>query len=211
MRPELFPGLTYGQIRMRNFNTNMFRLLQELAALDNTGNHVISTSQLLGLLLRTGLLAKAKKVGRFLGKVRGDISILSNQALLELQNILMYRANPRKSLSLGFCVLAVLFTDRPMENMSEIERTRVWHIRRMMEHSFFRRDVVAVLTRWHDLHLAMTQPMFSQTPADFDKMFSIYQTRISWFLVMRNEILQAPPPQPPQDAPVQPPIEDIIV
>jgi len=213
LRQQLFPGLTYGQIRMRNFNTDIIRLLRRLAALDNTGNHVISASQLLGLLVRTGLLAKAKKVGRFLAKVRGDISILSDQALLELQNILMYPANPRKSLFLGFCVLAVLFTDRPMERMTEIERTQVLHIRRMMEHSFFRPDVVAVLTRWHDVHLAMTQPMFNQTRAGFDEMFSIYRTRISWFVVMRDQILHAPPlsPPPPQLAPIAQPLQDNIV
>jgi hypothetical protein len=214
LRQRLFPGLTYGEIRMQNFNTNIIRLLRRLAALDNTGNHVISTGQLLGLLVRTGLLAKAKKVGRFLAKVRGDISILSDQALLELKKILMYPANPRKSLLLGFCVLAVLFTDRPMERMTELEKTHVRHIWRMMEHSFFRPDVVAVLTRWHDVHYTMIQPPFSQTPAQFDEMFAIYRTRISWFLVMCDEILQAPPPQPPppQLPPiVQPPIEDIIV
>ena len=117
LRQRLIPEFTYGEIRMQNFNTNIIHLLRQLAALDNTGNHIISTGQLLELLVRTGLLAKAKKVGRFLAKFRGDISILSDQALLELKKILMNPANPRKSLLLGFCVLAVLFTDRPMERM----------------------------------------------------------------------------------------------
>jgi len=75
----------------------------------------------------------------------------------------------------------------------------------MMEHSFFRPDVVLVFGEWYVLYISFTNPLLSQTKQEFEEMFCTFFARIGWFDIVRNEIINAPPAPPAPPAPVDPP------
>ena len=162
-------------------------------------------NELMGVIVNSGLLNTAKKMGKFLG-AHPNISRLDDQALEPLKSILMPLRNPNKSLFIGFLALQVLYS-------RHLEESSVEHIKNMFNHTFFRADVVEVLREWYRTSLNVTNTFFCETDHIFNEMFGLFFNRIAWFDVMNRGILQAPPPPPPppQLAPIAPRIEDNIV
>jgi len=165
----------------------------------------IPLNELMGVIVNSGLLNTAKKLGKFL-KDHPNISRLDEQALELLKSILMDAKNPKKSLYVGFLALQVLYS-------RHLEESSVRHIKNMLNHTLLRADVVEVLRGWYRTSLTMTNSFFCETDDNiFNEMFGLFFNRIAWFDVMNRGILQAPPPPPPQLPPiVQPQIEDNIV
>jgi hypothetical protein len=164
----------------------------------------IPLNELMGVIVNSGILKIAKKMGKFL-KDHPDISRLDEQALEPLKSILMMPSkNPKKSLYIGFLGLQVLYS-------RHLEERSVEHIKNMFNHTFLRADVVEVLRGWYRTSLDVTNPFFCETDDIFNEMFGLFFNRIAWFDVMNRGILQAPPPPPPQLALVVPQIEYNIV
>jgi hypothetical protein len=72
----------------------------------------------------------------------------------------------------------------------------------MMEHSFFREDVIRFLRNAHTTYLQITGPLFCENLRDFQDAFLFYVTHIAWFQVVRQEILEPPPAPPIQISPL---------
>jgi len=161
-------------------------------------------NELMGVIVNSGLLNTAKKLGKFL-KDHPNISRLDEQALQPLKSILMMPSrNPKKSLYVGFLALQVLYS-------RHLEESSVEHVFNMFNHTFLRADVVEVLRGWYRTSLTMTNSFFCETDQIFNDMFGLFFNRIAWFDVMNRGILQAPPPPPPQLALIEPQIKDNIV
>jgi len=157
-----------------------------------------STRELLSMLVSYGLLSRSRKIGKFLLKEKKSVSQLRDQVAICFTKLVTLPGKPGKSLFLGICVLAVLYfryETQPM-NFSRQEEMQLLHIKRMMEHSFFREDVIWFLREVHDTYLQITGPLFCQNLREFQDAFSFYFANIAWFQVMRQEILE-PPPAPP--------------
>jgi hypothetical protein len=164
----------------------------------------IPLNELMGVIVNSGILHTAKKMGKFLG-AHPNISRFDDQALDPLKSILFER-NPNKSLFVAFLALQILYS-------RHLEEGSVEHIKNMFNQTFFRPDVVEVLRGWYLTSLAMTNTVFCETDKNFNEMFGLFFNRIAWFDVMNQGILEAPPPPPPppQPAPIEPPPEDNIV
>jgi len=183
--------VNYGRYRFRFLSMQKERILMLLAT-------TCSIKQLLGLLVNTGLLSMAKKVGKILAAQNCDISLLTAERRDELLKLVTRPERAGKSLFIGFCALAVLCA-RPTVQLSCTEQTQLQQIMLMMEHSFLRPDVVLVFEEWYVLYISFTNPLLSQTKQEFEEMFCTFFDRIGWFNVVMNEIINAPP------APVAPP------
>lgn len=157
---------------------------------------------------------------------RGQMIFPMPEYLLSpLRNLLMGFSDPKKSmrLILAFCAMSVLHIRsrvpveqrRPIEVFTHMEQTILQQIMCMMDATFFRQDVVAILDDWNRLYVSYLEPVWNSDRATFQQSFVEYVSRAAWFRVMNRDVLQVlrmplllPPPQP---QPVQPPIEDIIV
>jgi hypothetical protein len=190
----MYPGLLYARCRFRFLGEQMGRVLRRLSQ--------TSTMELLGLVVNTGLLQRAKKVGRFLAKQDGNIPRFSEQHRNLLVNLLTHPESPKKSLFIGFCSLAVLCDRRP-DQLSADEQNHIDRIKVMMRHSFFRADMAPFLIWLYNLNFGMTSPVFCPTNAEFDDMFVLFVSKYSWINVAIREILNAPPPHPPAPPVVQ--------
>jgi hypothetical protein len=183
----MYPGLPYARCRFRFLGEQMGRVLRRLSQ--------TSTMELLGLLVNTGLLQRAKKVGRFLAKQDGNIPRFSEQQRNLLVNLLSHPESPKKSLFTGFCALAVLYDRRP-DQLSADEQNHLLPVKVMMRHSFFRADMAPFLIWLYNLNFGMTSPQFCPTNDEFDNMFVLFVSKYSWINVAIREILNPPPPPP---------------
>ena len=159
---------------------------------------IFSTRELLSMLVSYGLLSRSRKIGKFLLKEKKSVSELRDGDAICFTTLVTFPGKPGKSLFLGFCALAVLYFryETQPRNFSRQEEMQLLHIKRMMEHSFFREDVIRFLREVHDTYLQITGPLFCENLRDFQDAFSFYFANIAWFQVMRQEILE-PPPAPP--------------
>lgn len=168
-----------------------------------------STICLLGLVVDSGLLARAKRIAKFLSKENCRVNRLSQEKRIKLTRILTLADRQTKSLFVGFCALAVLY-DRPTELLSVTEFSQLQKIKVMMQHSFYLPDVMEFLERIHFEIFRQMGPAFCENPFAFEVSFRVYLNQIAWFVVARDEVQSAPPP-PPQLALIAPQTEDIIV
>ena len=191
----------YGISRLRFLRDRQVQILTEMLN--------FSTNCLLGLVVDSGLLARAKRIAKFLSKANCRVNRLSQDKRIELTRILTLADKQTKTLFVGFCALAVLY-DRPTELLSDTEISHLQKIKVMMQHSFYLPDVMEFLERIHFEIFRQMGPAFCENPFAFEVSFRVYLNQIAWFVVARDEVQSAPPP-PPQLALVVPQIENIIV
>lgn len=158
------------------------------------------------MLVSYGLLSRSRKIGKFLLKEKKSVSELRDQVAICFTKLVTFPGKLGKSLFLGICALAVLYFRYETQpwNFSRQEEMQLLHIKRMMEHSFFREDVIRFLRNAHTTYLQITGPLFCQSLQEFQKSFRLYFTMIGWFQVMLQEILEPPPAHPIEIS--QPPI-----
>jgi hypothetical protein len=150
-----------------------------------------STICLLGLVVDSGLLARAKRIANFLSKENCRVNRLSQDKRIKLTRILTLADRQTKSLFVGFCALAVLY-DRPTELLSVTEISHLKKIKVMMQHSFYLPDVMEFLERIHFEIFRQMGPAFCENPFAFEVSFRVYLNEIAWFVVARDEVRRAP-------------------
>jgi hypothetical protein len=206
------PGVLFPHIPVEDYRQLLIALFwylycDEFLVLDN-----FTSSELLQLVLRTGLFGIAKK----LSKVLSAPNFLGRSHQLKVINLrrLLMNGNPDplKSygmrLTLAFLALSILKNRSllpvehrsPWEMFSPLELTQLQHIMRMMEHSFFRPDVVELLHSAHRDCAERYHVAFNPDQDTFTRAYLIYLARAAWFPVMVRDVLEEglvlPPPQP---------------
>lgn len=153
-----------------------------------------STICLLGLVVDSGLLARAKRIAKFLAKENCQVRQLTQEKRIKLTRILTLADRQTKSLFIGFCALAVLYDrrDRAAELLSITEYSHIEKIKLMMTHSFYRPDVIDFLELIHFEIFRQTGPAFCDNPFSFEVSFRVYLNEIAWFVVARDEVREAP-------------------
>ncbi len=181
-----------------------------------------TSSELLQLVLRTGLLGIAKKLSKVLS-APNFLGRIEPMKVLDLQHLLMgWNPDPLKSyglrLTLAFLALSILKNRSllpvehrsPWEMFSQLELDQLQHIMRMMEHSFFRPDVVELLRSAHRDCAERYHVAFNPDEDTFTRAYLIYLARAAWFPVMVRDVLGVLFLPPPQLAPIaaQEPIQE---
>jgi hypothetical protein len=144
-----------------------------------------SIEELFGLLVNTGLLAMAKKVGKYLASHNCDVSA-RDILRYRLVNILIKKERPGKSLFIGCCALVALYS-RPSELLTSPERTHLEKIKLMMDNSILRRDV-----RWaielYERFIYSSNDRYFQRKEDVDLTVCKLISEIGWFGVVNEHI-----------------------
>jgi hypothetical protein len=216
---DLFPHIPEGDYRRLLRALFWYLYSSEFLVLNSC-----TSSELLQLVLRTGLFRIAKKLSKVIS-APNFLHRSHQMKVINLRNLLMDgNPDPLKSygmrLTLAFLALSILKNRSllpvehrsPWEMFSPLELTQLQHIIRMMEHSFFRPDVVELLRSAHrdceDRYVA-----FNQDQNNFTQAYLVYLARAAWFPVMVRDVLEdvlvLPPPQPAPIA-AQVPIQQIV-
>lgn len=219
------PGDLFPDIPVENYRQRLIALFWYLYCDEFLVLVRCTSSELLQLVLRTGLFGIAKKLSKVLS-APNFLGRSQQMKVLDLMHLLMgWNPDPLKSygmrLTLAFLALSILKNRSllpvehrsPWEMFSPLELTQLQHIMRMMEHSFFNPDVVELLRSAHrdcaDRYVA-----FNPDEATFTRAYLIYLARAAWFPVMVRDVLEEvlvlPPPQPAPIA-AQVPIQEIVI
>lgn len=169
--------LTYSRLRHHFIWAQKNRILMRLEG--------CSIEELFGLLVNTGLLAMAKKVGKYLASHNCDVSA-RDILRYHLVDILIKKERSGKSLFIGCCALVALYS-RPSELLTSPERTHLEKIKLMMDNSILRRDV-----RWaielYERFLNSSNDRYFERKEDVDLTVCKYILQIGWFGVVEEHI-----------------------
>ena len=213
---DMFPDIPEEDYRQRLIALFLYLFCDEFLILDRC-----TSSELLQLVLRTGLFGIAKKLSKVLS-APNFLRRNQQMKIINLRRLLMDgNPDPLKSyglrLTLAFLALSILKNRSllpvehrsPWEMFSPLELIQLQHIMRMMEHSFFRPDVVELL-RYAHRDCADRYVAFNPDRDTFTRAYLIYLAQAAWFPVMVRDVLEVLVLPPPQPAPIaaQVPIQE---